>query len=110
MAMGSERRRAQRRATRLRPAKLMGEAGRFLCDCALVERSREGARVRAFAPVERLLPEHLFLYDEVEALRWPARIVWARGAELGLCVDAAPERPGQAERHRIAGRFYAVGA
>ncbi|WP_061936508.1 hypothetical protein [Aureimonas sp. AU22] len=106
--MRTERRTAERRTTRLRPAKLLGAADGFLCDCAVVERSASGARVRAFAPVGRVLPETLTLYDEVETRRWTARVVWARGAELGLAIEAAGERVSDADRHRIAGPFYAV--
>lgn len=103
-----ERRRERRNATRLRPAKLLTEGGRFLCDCALIERSATGARIRAFAPVGETLPEELFLFDEVEAFKWRARIVWARGAEIGLTFASAPEPVDANEQHRIAGRFYAV--
>ncbi|WP_279480008.1 hypothetical protein [Aureimonas sp. SK2] len=106
--MRGERRTATRRTTRLRPGKLLGADDAFLCDCAVVERSPEGARIRAFAAVERVLPETLTLYDEVETKRWQARIVWARGAELGLRIEAGGEPVSDAERHRIAGPFYAV--
>lgn len=103
-----ERRQERRSATRLRPAKLLTESGRFLCDCAVVERSATGARIRAFAPVEETLPEELFLFDEVEAFKWRARVVWARGPEIGLTFVSPAERVDPSERHRIAGRFYAV--
>ena len=103
-----ERRLEPRRRTRLRPAKLLTESGRFLCDCALVERSATGARARAFRPPETTLPEELMLYDEVEATKLRARIVWADGAELGLAFLSAGARVDDEERHRIAGRFYAV--
>ncbi len=106
--MTSDRRREARRRTRLRPGKLLTEGGRFLCDCAVVERSEGGARVRAFAPVDALVPEDLFLYEELDAFKHRARIVWASGAELGLAFGAAGEFVGDTERHRIAGRFYAV--
>ncbi len=105
-----ERRQEGRRKARLRPAKLLAEDGRFLCDCAVIERSDSGARLRAFAPVDTLLPEDLFLFDEVEALKIRARIVWARGAELGLALLSAAELVTGRERERIAGRYYAVGA
>ncbi|RIY02152.1 hypothetical protein D3218_07620 [Aureimonas flava] len=106
--MRADRRGAARRTTRLRPGKLLGAADGFLCDCAVVDRSARGARIRAFAPVDRVLPEVLTLYDEAETRRWTARIVWARGAELGLAIEAGGERVSDAERHRIAGLFYAV--
>ncbi|MBB3996202.1 hypothetical protein [Aureimonas pseudogalii] len=104
-----ERRRENRSTTRLRPGKLITETGRFLCDCAVIERSPTGARVRAFAPVDDTLPEELFLFDEVEAFKWRARIIWAKGAELGLELASSSLPVDDAERHRIAGRFYAVG-
>ncbi|WP_062017632.1 hypothetical protein [Aureimonas sp. AU4] len=104
-----ERRQEPRRSTRLRPGKLLTEGGQFLCDCAVVERSETGARIRAFAPVETMLPENLFLYEEVEARRTRVRIAWAKGAELGLTVTALAEEIVGIERERIAGRYYAVG-
>ena len=103
-----DRRQQARRKTRLRPAKLLTEGGQFLCDCAVVERSESGARIRAFSKVEVLLPEMLFLYDEVEAFKHRARIVWSSGAELGLAFESLAEFVEDGERHRIAGRFYAV--
>jgi hypothetical protein len=106
--MRTERRQGQRRTTRLRPGKLLGARDGFLCDCAVVERSTRGARIRAFAPVDRVLPEVLTLYDEVETRRWTARIVWARGAEMGLAIEAGGQTVSDAERHRIGGLFYAV--
>jgi len=44
-----------------------------------VERSETGARVRAFRPPERTLPEDLMLYDEIEGVKLRARVVWAEG-------------------------------
>jgi len=105
-----ERRSEGRRKARLRPGKLLTEGGRFLCDCAVIERSATGARIRAFAPVETMLPEDLFLLDEVESLKVRARIVWARGAELGLALLSAAEAVDAREQERVAGRYYAVGA
>jgi hypothetical protein len=106
--MTDDRRREARRRTRLRPGKLLTEGGRFLCDCTLVERSSHGARVRAFSPVQSTLPEDLFLFDEVESQKHRARIVWAKGAELGLAFASLAVSVEAEERHRIAGRFYAV--
>ncbi|WP_156421366.1 PilZ domain-containing protein [Aureimonas sp. AU40] len=103
-----DRRREARRRTRLRPAKLLSQAGRFLCDCTMVEHSPHGARVRAFAPVQTAIPDELFLFDEVESHKHRARIVWANGAELGLVFDSLALAVETQERHRIAGRFYAV--
>ena len=108
--MSHNRRRQPRRSTRLRPGKLITEGGRFLCDCALVESSAGGVRIRAFAPVETLIPENLFLFDEVESVKQRVRVVWARGAELGLLISSGRIDVASPERHRIAGRFYAVAA
>ncbi|WP_427024102.1 PilZ domain-containing protein [Aureimonas ureilytica] len=102
------RRRENRRKTRLRPGKLVTEGGEFLCDCTVIERSESGARIRAFAPVTTLLPEDLFLFEEIEAFKHRARIVWANGAELGLVFLAPGFAVDDQERNRIAGRFYAV--
>ncbi len=90
--MTRERRHGLRQTTRLRPGKLLGPTDDFLCDCAVVERSILGARIRAFAPVERVVPETITLYDEVEERRFEARVVWARGAEMGCRSSAAARR------------------
>ncbi len=103
-----ERRGAARRKTRLRPGKLLDETKAFLFDCAVIQRSTTGARIRAFAPVDKLLPETLILFDEVEALCWQVRIVWAEGAEMGLAIENEGEPVTDTERHRISGPFYAV--
>ncbi len=103
-----ERRGARRRATRLRPGKLLNETKAFLFDCAVIERSATGARIRAFAPVDKVLPETLMLYEEVEGCCWRVRIIWAQGAEMGLAIEDGGEPVSQAERHKIGGPFYAV--
>lgn len=103
-----DRRRESRRRTRLRPGKLVTEGGQFLCDCTVVERSERGARIRALSPVDVLLPEDLFLFEEIESYKHRARIVWANGAELGLAFLSAGIEVDTSERHRIAGRYYAV--
>lgn len=99
-------RRLPRSRTRLRPGKLLTRDGRFLADCAILDRSQTGARLRLFGPKE--LPPTFFLYDEADAEKQEAQAVWIRGSEGGIRFRAPPERIDAAERERIAGRYYAV--
>lgn len=103
-----EKRSARRLRTRLRPGKLLGENGCFLSDCAIVERSAGGARVRIFGTGADLLQE-IALFDETELVRRPARLVWTSHSLAGLCYAGPAEAVGPEEHERIAGRYYAVG-
>lgn len=104
--MAQERRQDRRRRTRLRPAKLLTGGGRFLCDCAMIDRSTSGVRVRCFQSVD--LPDELFLVDEVEAVKWRVAAAWQAGSEAGLRLDPVAGRLDAEEYRRVAGRYYAV--
>ncbi|MEF2071754.1 hypothetical protein [Consotaella aegiceratis] len=92
--------------TRLRPAKMLTETGRFVRDCAVTDRTGRGARLRFFEPTE--LPERFVLYEERDASRRPVRTIWSAGAEAGVRFEGPAEIVDAAERERIAGRYYAV--
>lgn len=96
-----------RSRTRLRPAKVLTETGRFVCDCAVTDRSLRGARLRFFAA--RRLPPRFYLYDEAETTRQLARMIWNAGAEAGIRFIGLSQPVDAIERERIAGRYYAVG-
>lgn len=104
-----EKRAAARRPTRLRPGKLFGGDGRFLCDCAIKDRNAAGARVGLFAPQALSdLAQAVVLFDEGEGVRWDAELVWSRQNEAGLRFAAGGETVGPDERRRFAGRYYAL--
>jgi hypothetical protein len=78
----SEKRRATRHRTRLRPGKLFDLKNNYLVDCAFHDISATGARVRMLIEVE--IPTTLRVFDENEKVTRNCRIVWRRDAELGL--------------------------
>lgn len=99
-----ERRRLPRTRTRLRPGKLLDADGAFLADCAILDRSADGARIRVFGD-EAETPA--FLFDERGGAKHPATAAWARRGEAGLRLSA-PVPVDAAERQRIAGPYYAL--
>lgn len=106
MEKSLQRRRANRVSTRLKPGKLLSPEGRFLADCAITDRSGNGARVRVFGGVD--LRPQMILFDETETRAWAAQLAWDEGSEAGLKF-LSDSRPVPDEIvHRIAGRYYAV--
>lgn len=102
----TEKRRMARLPKRLRPGKILDGEGRFLGDCAILDRSPGGARVRLFGTPA--LPKDLALFDEGETLCWKAELVWRAGSLAGLGFLSPGERVDPADADRIAGRYYAV--
>lgn len=101
-----ERRAEARRRTRLRPGKLLSPEGRFLGDCAILDLSPRGARVRPFGSAT--LPTELLLFEEGRGLRWPARRAWAGASQAGLHLCGPAEDVAPGECRQIAGPFYAA--
>ncbi len=101
-----QRRRAERISTRLKPGKLLSTQGRFLADCAITDRSGEGARVRVFGTAD--LRSQMILFDETETVAWPAELAWDQGSEAGLRFLAGSQPVPADVVHRISGRYYAV--
>lgn len=101
-----DRRASRRSRTRLRSGKIFGADGRFLCDCAIKDRTAAGARVGLFAPT--LVEGDLVLLDESDWLRWDAGLVWSSEGEAGLRFASGPETLEVDQRERLAGRYYAV--
>ena len=97
----------KRLKTRLRPAKVLSLAARFVCDCAMTDHSDNGARLRFFKEAD--LPERFIVYDESEAMTRPARLVWQAWPEAGVCFEGPATRVARKEQERIAGPYYAVG-
>ena len=99
-----EKRRLPRTRTRLRPGKLLGADGAFLADCAILDRSAEGARVRVFGDEAA---GSAFLFDERDGAKHAAAAAWVRGGEAGLRLTA-PMPVDAVEQRRIAGPYYAL--
>ena len=102
----AERRDDIRLRSRLRPGKLLSVDGAYLADCAIIERSAAGARIRLFEAVE--LSGDMTLFDESETLSRSVQLVWSAKGQVGLhyTSPAIPVDPVDVER--IAGRYYAV--
>jgi hypothetical protein len=77
-----EIRREKRRPTRFRQGKLFDAYGVFLSQCAICDRSQNGARVRVDEPLEPL--KVVQFLDDVEKIIVEAKVAWQRGNELGL--------------------------
>ena len=104
----AERRERPRERTRLRSAKVLDGAYRFLCEGRICDRSPEGLRL-ALARDIALPPEFAVHIDETSEVR-EAQIVWRRGATIGVRLSApAPEgalRP--CDRYALKERYYAI--
>lgn len=87
-----ERRREERRKTRLRAGILRSRSGLRLIDCVILNRSPHGARL--ILPEPKLLPLELELEDEADHRRYHVRIIRREGREIGIVVDA--ELPAEA--------------
>jgi hypothetical protein len=106
-ASKGEKRRHQRRRTRLRSGKVLDDRNRFLIDAAILDRSSGGLRLRLAR--DWPVPEFFHLFDDETQLIFAARVAWRRQALLGALVD--PGGPVDATPRQIAalrGKFYAM--
>jgi hypothetical protein len=91
----AEQRGGPRTATRLRSAKLLDEAYRFVCECRICNRSLTGLR--------------LALARETGEVRG-ANVVWRRGPTIGIRLQEAASanalRP--SDRYALRERYYAI--
>ena len=97
-----------RKPARLRSAKLLDGSYRFVCEGRICDRSRDGLRLALTRDIG--LPLRLAVHiDETGEVR-DARIVWRRGATIGVRLhEAAPADALKAsERHALRRRYYAV--
>ncbi len=97
-----------RERTRLRSAKLLDGACRFLCEGRICDRSREGLRL-ALARDIALPPQLAVHIDETAEVR-EARVIWRRGSTIGIRLRSAP--PANAlracDRYALRERYYAI--
>ena len=97
-----------RERTRLRSAKLLDGAYRFVCEGRICDRSRNGLRL-ALAQDVPLPPQLAVHIDETSEVR-EAKVIWRRGSTIGIRLhSAAPAdalRP--CDRHALRERYYAI--
>ena len=98
----------RRERTRLRSAKLLDGAYRFVCEGRICDRSRHGLRVSLARNIA--LPSQLAVHiDETSEVR-DAQVIWRRGSTIGIrLMEAAPAdalRP--SDRHALKERYYAI--
>jgi PilZ domain len=105
---GAERRGRPREQTRLRSAKVLDGAYRFLCEGRICDRSPEGLRLALARDIALPLKFAVHI-DETSEVR-EAKVVWRRGATVGVRLSApAPEgalRP--CDRYALKERYYAI--
>jgi hypothetical protein len=97
-----------RERTRLRSAKLLDDAYRFLCEGRICDRSRNGLRLALALDVS--LPPQLAVHiDETSEVR-EAKVIWRRGSTIGLRLhSAAPANALTAsQRYALRKRYYAI--
>jgi hypothetical protein len=104
----AERRGGARERMRLRSAKLLDAAYRFVCECRICDRSVNGLRLAL--PRNIGLPPRVWVHiDETSEVR-NARVVWRRGPVIGVRLhERAPAgalRP--SDRFALRERYYAI--
>ena len=103
-----DQRERPRERTRLRSAKLLDGAYRFLCEGRICDRSRDGLRL-ALARDIALPPQLAVHIDETSEVR-EAKVIWRRGSTIGIRLrSAAPAgalRP--CDRYALRERYYAI--
>src|SRR5580698_5004110 len=97
-----------REQKRLRSAKLLDGAYRFICEGRICDRSRNGLRLALARDI--VLPSQLAVHiDETSEVR-EAKVVWRRGSTIGIQLrSAAPAdalRP--CDRYALKERYYAI--
>ena len=103
-----ERRGRPRERTRLRSAKVLDGAYRFLCEGRICDRSSEGLRLALARDIE-IPPEFAVHIDETSEVR-EAQVVWRRGSTIGVRLSALASegalRP--CDRYALKERYYAI--
>ena len=104
----ADQRQDPRERTRLRSAKLLDGAYRFLCEGRICDRSRDGLRLALARDIA--LPPRLAVHiDETSDVR-EMEIIWRRGSTIGVRLHAAAPagalRP--CDRYALRERYYAI--
>ena len=103
-----ERRGLAREPMRLRSAKLLDAAYRFVCECRICDRSPNGLRLLLARNVNLTRPLSVHI-DETSEVR-AAKIVWRNGSVLGVRLGdrAAPGTIKPAYRYALRERYYGI--
>jgi hypothetical protein len=85
-----DRRFEKRRSAHLRWGKALDERDKFLCECAIANRTRGGACLKLTRKID--IPQKFQLYEDDSAALRDAHVVWRRGTEIGcrISLDATP--------------------
>jgi hypothetical protein len=103
-----DQRGGERKPVRLRSAKLLDPAYRFVCEGRICDRSRDGLRLALARDIG--LPAQLAVHiDETGEVRG-ASVVWRRGSTIGVRLHEAAraEALRASDRYALAHRYYAV--
>jgi hypothetical protein len=104
----ADRRLGPRQRTRLRSAKLLDGAYRFVCEGRICDRSRDGLRLVLVRDIA--LPPELGVHiDETSEVR-VAKVMWRRGSTIGIRLySVAPaEALRPCDRYALRERYYAI--
>jgi hypothetical protein len=103
-----DQRGGRREPARLRSAKVLDGSYRFVCEGRIRDRSRDGLRLALARDIG--LPPRLAVHiDETGEVR-DAKIVWRRGATIGVRLQEAPAADAlkASDRYALRQRYYAV--
>ncbi len=103
-----DKRASAREKTRLRSAKLLDAAYRFVCECRICDRSLRGIRLLLARNIK--VPRRMAVHiDETGEVRG-ARVVWRKGLVIGLSLHerAPPGAIRPSDRHALRGRYYGI--
>ena len=97
-----------RRRTRLRSAKVLDSANKFICECLVIDRSAGGLRLTLGRNVG--LPRYFHVHDDETGAVAAVATIWRRGATLGVRITCAlaPTALKPIERSALRGLFYAI--
>jgi hypothetical protein len=107
-AKRADQRQHSRERARLRSAKVLDGAYRFLCESRICDRSPEGLRL-ALARDVALPPEFAVHIDETSEVR-EAKIIWRRGSTMGVRLQSGAQagRLRPCDRYALKERYYAI--
>lgn len=101
-----DRRTDAREPTRLRSAKLLDGAFRFVCECRIRDRSRNGLQI-TLARAIRLPARFAVHIDETAEIRC-ARVVWRRGRFAGVLLLERATGVKPCDRFALRERYYGI--
>ena len=97
-----------RERNRLRSAKLLDGAYRFICDGRVCDRSRNGLRLALARDIA--LPPQLAVHIDATSEVRDAKVIWRRGSTIGIRLHSAALadalRP--CDWHALKERYYAI--